>query len=116
MLLVSQRYRFKIVKIEETIEKLKASLISLHERWTTFKTKFDQSTILKRVPKYKSVKGDQIDEMMGIALTKANINLKVARTSAGKYLFGTKNIMCKIVNGKLVIRVGGGYMGTDEFI
>jgi hypothetical protein len=54
--------------------------------------------------------------MMGIALAKAGINLKVSRTSSGKYLFGTKNIMCKIVNSKLVIRVGGGYMGVDEFI
>ena len=24
--------------------------------------------------------------------------------------------MAKIINGKLVIRVGGGYMGADEFI
>ena len=54
--------------------------------------------------------------MMAIAITKANINLKVTRTSPGKYLFGTKNIVCKLVNGKLVIRVGGGYMGVDEFI
>ncbi len=38
------------------------------------------------------------------------------RISAGKYLFGTKNIMAKIINGKLVIRVGGGYMSADEFI
>ena len=62
------------------------------------------------------MKGDPIDELMGAAIAKANINLKVTRTSPGKYLFGTKNIMCKIVNGKLVIRVGGGYMGVDEFI
>jgi hypothetical protein len=68
------------------------------------------------VPKYKSVKGDPIDEMMGVALAKANINLKVARTSPGKYIFGTKTIMCKIVNGNLLVRVGGGYMGVDEFI
>ena len=24
--------------------------------------------------------------------------------------------MAKVINGKLVIRVGGGYMGADEFI
>jgi hypothetical protein len=31
-------------------------------------------------------------------------------------LFGSKNILAKIVNGKLLIRVGGGFMGADEFI
>lgn len=38
------------------------------------------------------------------------------RISAGKYLFGTKQILAKIINDKLVIRVGGGYMSADEFI
>lgn len=36
--------------------------------------------------------------------------------ASGKYLFGTKQILAKIINGKLVIRVGGGYMSIDEFI
>ena len=42
--------------------------------------------------------------------------MNVKRLGPGKYLFGTKNIMAKIINGKLVIRVGGGYMSADEFI
>jgi hypothetical protein len=42
--------------------------------------------------------------------------LNVKRLGPGKYLFGSKNIMAKIINGKLVIRVGGGYMSADEFI
>lgn len=31
-------------------------------------------------------------------------------------MFGTKKIYAKIINGKLVIRVGGGYMSIDEFM
>ena len=31
-------------------------------------------------------------------------------------MFGTKKIMAKIINGKLVIRVGGGYMSVEVFI
>ena len=31
-------------------------------------------------------------------------------------MFGTKKIYAKIMNGKLVIRVGGGYMNIEEFI
>jgi hypothetical protein len=34
----------------------------------------------------------------------------------GKYLFGSRNIIAKIVNGRLLIRVGGGFMNVDEFI
>ena len=31
-------------------------------------------------------------------------------------MFGTKKIYAKVMNDKLVVRVGGGYMGIDEFI
>lgn len=31
-------------------------------------------------------------------------------------MFGEKKIFAKIINGKLIIRVGGGYMNIDEFM
>lgn len=31
-------------------------------------------------------------------------------------MFGTKKILAKIMHNKLVVRVGGGFMGIDEFI
>ena len=34
----------------------------------------------------------------------------------GQYMFGLRKIMAKLINGKLVIRVGGGYMYVAEFI
>lgn len=40
----------------------------------------------------------------------------IKRMGNGYYIFGTKKIYAKIINGKLVIRVGGGYMGIDEFM
>jgi hypothetical protein len=40
----------------------------------------------------------------------------ITRLGNGKYTFGTKDILAKILNGKLVIRVGGGYMGIAEFM
>ena len=60
---------------------------------------------------YKPVKGDPIDELFAKSL-----NLPVKRLGPGKYMFGSKQILAKIINGKLVIRVGGGYMSADEFI
>lgn len=46
----------------------------------------------------------------------AYAELKVVRIEAGKYMFGTKKILAKIINNRLVIRVGGGYTSVDEFI
>jgi hypothetical protein len=40
----------------------------------------------------------------------------IKRVGSGYYMFGTKKIYAKIINGKLVIRVGGGYMGIEEFM
>ena len=42
--------------------------------------------------------------------------IPIQRLGGGYYMFGTKKIYAKIINGKLVIRVGGGYMGIDEFM
>lgn len=49
-------------------------------------------------------------------LNKAQININVKRISASNYMFGSKKILAKIINGRLVIRVGGGYMNAEEFI
>lgn len=87
----------------------------MSDQWDLLKLKFVVVPV-KKMPKVKVVKGDAVDEMMHFHLAKNNVSLKVVRTGPGKYLFGTKNIMAKVINGKLVIRVGGGYMGADEFI
>ncbi len=63
---------------------------------------------------YKAVKGDEVDEML--ALYMENCPVPVKRLGGGFYLFGTRKIYAKIMNGKLVVRVGGGYMFISEFI
>lgn len=85
----------------------------LEDKYASLKREL--STV-KVVQKYKAIKGDEIDRMFMEAMNRANLNLPVTRLAAGKYEFGSKHIMAKIINGKLVIRVGGGYMGVDEFI
>lgn len=42
--------------------------------------------------------------------------MPITRLGGGFYMFGTKKIYAKIMNNKLVVRVGGGFMGIDEFI
>ena len=65
---------------------------------------------------YKAVKGDPIDEMFARYINQLNSPVPITRLGNGKYSFGTKDIIAKIMNGKLVIRVGGGYMGIGEFM
>ena len=38
------------------------------------------------------------------------------RLGEGFYLFGTRKIYAKVLNNKLVVRVGGGFMSFTEFI
>jgi uncharacterized coiled-coil DUF342 family protein len=63
---------------------------------------------------YVAVKGDLIDEMLAQYIQ--NCPVPVKRLGGGFYLFGLRKIYAKIMNGKLVIRVGGGYMVIDKFI
>lgn len=67
---------------------------------------------------YIADKKDPVDVMFAEALRRSDFRgqIKIVRLGPGKYMFGTKKIMAKIINGKLVIRVGGGYMNVDEFI
>ena len=60
--------------------------------------------------KYKAVKGDLVDELLAQYINDWNITLPIKRLGDGYYLFGTKKIFAKVLNNKLVVRVGGGYM------
>ena len=83
-----------------------------------FENNFQLKQRIKQAPKivYKYVKGDDIDAMFGEAMVRAGCVVPCARQGPGKYMFGTRNIIAKIVNNKLLIRVGGGFMSIDEFI
>ncbi len=65
---------------------------------------------------YKAVKGDLVDELLARYLNQIQCPVPVRRLGDGYYLFGTKKIFAKIMNEKLVIRVGGGYNNIQEFI
>jgi hypothetical protein len=93
-------------------------MMGAREMWSTLGPKFVRKAAAEpvKMKKYKAVKGDRVDELMCEHLAKNNCTVKVVRTGPGKYMFGTKNIMAKVINDILVIRVGGGYMGADEFI
>ena len=45
-----------------------------------------------------------------------DLDVPMVRQSEGNYLFGSRKIYAKIMNEKLVIRVGGGFMLIEEFL
>ena len=87
-------------------------LEELLDRYAKLKKELDK--IVKIA--YKFVSGDEIDRLFGEALIRRGCTVETKRISAGIYMFGTRQIIAKIVNNKLMIRVGGGFMTIDEFI
>ncbi len=72
--------------------------------------------LLPQLKGYKATNGDVLDEMLGQYINKTGCTVPIKKLGDGYYLFGTRKIYAKILNGKLVIRVGGGYMIIEEFI
>ena len=65
---------------------------------------------------YRAIKGDLVDELIAKYINETQCPLPVKRLGDGNYLFGTKKVFAKILNGKIIIKVGGGYMSIDEFM
>ena len=66
--------------------------------------------------KYAAVQGDRVDEFMAQYMNNFDLDIPVQRLGDGNYMFGSRKIYAKIMNDKLVVRVGGGYMLIDEFL
>jgi len=66
--------------------------------------------------KYVAIKGDKVDEKMAVYINNFDMDIPIQRLGDGQYMFGSRKIFAKIMNDKLVIRVGGGYMLIDEFL
>ena len=64
---------------------------------------------------YQALKGDIVDELLAKYINSMEIQVPVRRMGNGYYLFGTRKIFAKVMNSRLVVRVGGGYMSFTEF-
>ena len=69
---------------------------------------------------YVPVKGDAVDEALAEYINsqedKSSMKVMFIRINPGIYQFGSKKICVKVEQGKINIRVGGGYMYIDEFL
>ena len=109
----------------ETIEKRSVQITELEQEREVFenqvdlaRTKIERALKIATVRprKYRAKKGDDVDEMLANVLNIKNCEIPMSRIGDGWYMFGSKKIYTKIMNNKLVCRVGGGFMNMDEFI
>ena len=82
--------------------------------------RLEEEERLRRLPKpkfkYIPVKGDKVDEKMAGYMNNFDMDVPMQRLGDGQYMFGTRKVFAKIMNDKLVVRVGGGFMLIDEFL
>ncbi len=76
----------------------------------------EQKAPLKTKKTYVAKKKDPVDQLLADFINDTGCQVPIRRLGNGYYFFGSKKIYAKIMNGKLVIRVGGGYMSIEEFV
>lgn len=65
---------------------------------------------------YRPIKGDLIDELIAKHFNALRQPMPIKRLGDGNYIFGTRKIYVKLISGRLVVRVGGGFMSIEEFL
>jgi hypothetical protein len=91
------------------IEELKAELARREEEDRL--RALSNKPVIPRTTNYKSLKGDAVDELLALFLNQLTYFVPVQRVNEGTYNFGRlMKVYMRIANGKLTVRVGGGYM------
>ncbi len=103
-------YKKRTHDINRRLVQLNNKLIQIDQQY-----KYKKEHAPKPKPK-PAGKGDQVDNLFQDYLEGTECPVPLEKIGKGYYMFGSKKIFAKIINGKLVIRVGGGYMGIDEFV
>jgi len=66
--------------------------------------------------KYVPVRNDAIDVCLSKWVNGYRPAVPFFRLAQGLYMFGRRQVICKISNDKPVFRVGGGFVGFDKFL
>lgn len=74
----------------------------------------------QRVAVYIPIRDDTVDVRLAEYINnypdRSRLKIMFMRESEGIYCFGTKKIYVRVEQGKIIIRVGGGYLSIDEFL
>lgn len=57
-----------------------------------------------------------MDELIAKHFNALRQPMPIKRLGDGNYMFGTRKIYVKCISGRLVVRVGGGFMSIEEFL
>ena len=73
-----------------------------------------------RIAVYIPQKGDSIDVKLAEYINnypdRKKLKIMFMRETEGVYEFGTKRVHVKVASGKIMIKVGGGFLSIDEFL
>jgi DNA repair exonuclease SbcCD ATPase subunit len=101
---------------DEVIRELEAQLRQRGSSTIVKKTVTSSRTSTRTTKQFKSTSGNEVDTLLEDFISSSNCPVPIQKLSDGNYMFGTRKIFAKVLNGNLMIRVGGGYMSIDEFI
>ena len=107
----------KIGDLESNVHNLEESLNTAFEDIKKLHLTLEEAKRAEEIASLPPVKkNDEIDLKLREIMIKTKVPVKFIRIGEGLYIFGSKRVHVKILNGKLVIRIGGGYMYVEEFI
>lgn len=69
-----------------------------------------------RIENSSKLKSSEIDQKLKELMKKTKILMKFVRIGEGVYVFGSKRVQVRSIDGKLVIKIKGGYIFIEEFI
>jgi hypothetical protein len=103
---IDQLYALLIhnVEIKKRLRQLLADIDALSKAINDSKKKY-MSKKAKSPPAklYKAAKGDEVDEMLANWINLNGCSFQIKKLGGGFYMFGSKKIYAKVMNGKLVI-------------
>jgi len=102
---------------ESDLGQIEAELDVCTQKIDFLQNKITELGKLKKPAKlFTGKRGDMLDELLGNYINETGCPVPIQRLGNGFYMFGTRKIFAKVLNGRLVIRVGGGFMVIEEFI
>jgi len=90
---------------DDVIRDLEEQLAGLQRRSSTSPKKKSPK---RRSPERRD-QGDEVDVLFRDYLNQYECDVPLQKLGDGYYVFGTRKIYAKVMNGQLVVRVGGGY-------
>ena len=100
------------LELQKENEILKGQILFRDEKLKSFEKEYAEKEKALYIPEAS----DKVDQMLAFYINQTQCPIKISKVGDGHYMFGTKKIFAKILNDRLVIRVGGGFMMIDEFL